>query len=50
MNIGTETSGGAAMSTLMNLFIKPVADLAVLASRPGINRAEVERPIVSATL
>ena len=34
MNIGTETAGGAVVTTLLNLFVKPVADAAVLASRP----------------
>jgi hypothetical protein len=48
MNIGTEVPGGAATTSLFNLFIKPVADLAVLGSRPGVNITEGERPIVTA--
>lgn len=38
MNIGTNTPGGAAVTSVMALAVKPVADEAVLASRPPAAR------------
>ena len=41
MNIGTEAPGGAVVTSLFNLLIKPVADSAVLGSRPTTNNTDI---------